>query len=221
MLLSSIKARGSLDAAIERVAERFSIPPNFQRSFAHDLKSAIDEACDQFNRSRPWSKSKSGHELATLSVALHNCLGSLNEQEWAQLERGPCGEGIRGLHEKIYCLAMSSSALVGTAPPSRQPTIRGRGRPPGSISNPIFQELIFRLCVGALVAGGKFTLTTDAPSGTLVDALDLLRPLVPIGLIPHQLTGSMLERQRQAAQRSYQRARAQDSEFNDCWFGVR
>jgi hypothetical protein len=108
-------------------------------------------------------------------------------------------EGLITLKNVLDQLARLVSLLTGSALNSPAPPNRKRGRAPGgrrlgSIKDPLLQEFVFQLWLSTGVAGGKFSFAKDPPRGTLVDALEKLKPYVPTGFMPNVWPGPTLQK---------------------------
>lgn len=90
----------------------------------------------------------------------------------------------------VFLLDRLFSTAVGEVPPlmAGVATLRKkRGKKPGTVNNPEFHDFVWSLLSGAADAGGEFTLDKNAEKGTLIDALNILRPHLPRGVIPNAL----------------------------------
>jgi hypothetical protein len=90
---------------------------------------------------------------------------------------------------------LSSEAVVFLQGVNRRHNSQGRPRGGAfSISSRSLVEFVFRLLLDVRAAGGRLTLDKNTGGGTLVKALDLLRPHLPPGLIPKKPPLSTLAR---------------------------
>ena len=65
---------------------------------------------------------------------------------------------------------------------SRSPSRRGRRRETGS--HPIFQDFVFELLNVAGSFGGGFSFDKNYETGTLLEAIEVLKPYLPPGVVP-------------------------------------
>jgi hypothetical protein len=70
--------------------------------------------------------------------------------------------------------------VLGAAGPTRR-RIHGRGRRPGTVANPIGERVVRRLWRAAEFCGGRLTFDKNYHSGTLKEALEILRAHLPSG----------------------------------------
>jgi hypothetical protein len=63
-----------------------------------------------------------------------------------------------------------------------------------TVKNQMLRELVFSLLSAAYDNYGKFTLDKNRQSGTLLKALDILRPHLPKGLVPNALPVGTIQR---------------------------
>jgi hypothetical protein len=75
-----------------------------------------------------------------------------------------------------------------------QPRANQRGRRPGAVKNPAFQNFVRGLLHAAEVFDGKLTLEKNIEKGTLVEAINLFAPHLPVGFVPEHLSFSTLQR---------------------------
>ena len=79
-----------------------------------------------------------------------------------------------------------------------------RGKKPGTVNNPAFHDFVLSLLSGAADAGGELTLDQNFKKGTLADALNILRPHLPRGVIPNALPFGTIQKIK-SAHAKYQR----------------
>jgi hypothetical protein len=112
----------------------------------------------------------------------------------------PCGLGARSLRSLVKTmwnrwpedLLFAFSSLTGNNPVSEPANGNGRGK--GAVSNWQLQSLVEGLWEAANLHGG--TLYADhkrEDGGTMIRALELLRPVLPEGLLPEVLPTSTIE----------------------------
>ena len=101
------------------------------------------------------------------------------------------------LHQTVFLLDYLFSTVSGKSPPlmagiAQLP--RGQGRKKHAVGSPIFDDFVFRLLVCVAEAGGELTLNPNDEKGTLLDALEALRPHLPSGLIRNALPCGTLQK---------------------------
>jgi hypothetical protein len=74
---------------------------------------------------------------------------------------------------------------------SRKDQVKGPGRPTGTPGNPRLRQLVLDLVHVAKWAGGGFTYDKNYTKGTLVEALEQLRPYAPTGVVPPTLPSAI------------------------------
>jgi hypothetical protein len=137
-------------------------------------------------------------KAAKAAKTLDEAVWSLNQQdrEWVdhiltsrrQREAGK----IRDLRATISNLSIVFSSAIGRPYPHPRGTpayrlARGLKDERPRIKDERFQELVYSLLRAADGASGKFTFNKNSQTGTLVDALQTLRPHLPKGLVPNAL----------------------------------
>jgi hypothetical protein len=171
-----------------RLADLAGVPTNDREAFCERVS---DRLLRLWKRDRRAVSSKPGPDLVKAAKAartLQEAFYRLNkhDREWVdnmlssqmQFERGE----IHHLETTILNLAMVFSVATGRPPPL-PPHL---GRPLG-IKDQMFRELVFSLLSAAVDSHGKFTLDKNSQSGTLLKALNILRPHLPKGLVPAAL----------------------------------
>jgi hypothetical protein len=74
---------------------------------------------------------------------------------------------------------------------SRKDQVKSPGRPTGTPGNPRLRQLVLDLVHVAKWAGGGFTYDKNYTKGTLVEALEQLRPYAPTGVVPPALPSAI------------------------------
>jgi hypothetical protein len=151
---------------------------------------------------------KRGKKLVSAALTLYDTLGNLNKNERALIERifggeakflfdRTSSEGMTGLDQTAYQLALLFSLMTGKPPPrysSQLPETPGKGRRVGTVKNWIFQNFVLDLLISTTTAGGSFTFAKEPLIGTLVEAIRMLAHHLPEGFLPRRLPGSTLQR---------------------------
>jgi len=110
------------------------------------------------------------------------------ETQWSRLKR----ELNQTQKAILRLVAISEKSLIGMTQKKRR-----AGRPNINLQdfwNDNFRIFVIRLLRHVRAAGGHLTLDKNTKTGTLIDALNLLRPHLPSGTIPNALSMSILLR---------------------------
>ena len=158
-----------------RVAELAGIPIGARVHFSVDVYDAI---CDAWEDADIRSAASEIHQDKALSRALDALRTA--KQALADLGQGE-REGLWWPIYEIECgIDLFFEWVLGAAQPTR-PRIHARGRPRGTIKNPIGERFVRRLWRAAEFSGGRLTIDKNYSSGTLKEALEILRAHLPSG----------------------------------------
>jgi hypothetical protein len=158
-----------------------------------------------WERDRRALGTKAGSGLVRAAQAartLDEAFGDLspNDREWIERlwARTPeYKKWILELPRTINRLAHLFSIAAGMAPPlgpaetSRPSPI---GRRPGTIKDMAFREFVRLLLVAAAESGGRLALDKNRGTGSLIEAIEMLAPYLPNGVVPKPLSPSTLQR---------------------------
>jgi hypothetical protein len=188
---------------LERLASQLTklaeVPPDADDSgyFYNAVYEMVEDIWKQDWRAEEWQPSEALRTAQSAAQKLNEALGSLENDDQRRLMRLLDHKPLFSPHENqwveltlmVNSLAALFALSVGTSGPSSMPgTDRlpvGAGRRRGTSNNPAFQRLIEYLRMLASWAGGEFRLDKNYPErSNLIEALDLLRPHLPDGLIP-------------------------------------
>jgi hypothetical protein len=117
---------------------------------------------------------------------------------------------LDGLSITVFHLVALVVTAAGQVPPfapglARAPFKPVRGK--GAVNDPTFHNFVQRLLICVSMFGGSLTLDKNFNRGTLLGALDALRPLLPKGIIPYDLTPHLATLQRiKTAHEKYRRS---------------
>jgi hypothetical protein len=110
-------------------------------------------------------------------------------------ESKPYLDSFQKITKELAELLSEAQSLLQTRPPTNP-----KGRPRRGAFSPILQgtltEFTLRLLLDVRAAGGRLSVNKNLGEGTLVDALNLLRPHLPPGFIPRTLPMGALDRVR-------------------------
>jgi hypothetical protein len=177
-----------------RLCDLARVPPpehNFFRECVHGITETIWRRYRQIAQAAP---SPALIKVAKAARSLHEAqllLGAGDRALVAQIlkhERAVLDQQFESLPRTAWQLDFIFSTVMGTSsnvengrPPGR------RGRKPGTVHNEAFQKLVRDLLLAAFAVRGKFTLYATHERGTLVEALNILRGCLPLGLVPEKL----------------------------------
>ncbi len=192
------------------------------RVSVQECEPFCDSVCDSvqmvWKRDRRAELSQPGEALkrgAQAARTLNQAFGSLNkadrkwvekllnqEPSWSQerlIGRVPDYEPLRELSITVWLLACLFSNATGEVSPLLAGTARlpvKPGREKGTVKDVMFQNFVRDLLIAATEAGGILTLDKNRyyKEGTLVEALDIICPYLPRGVIPYDLHLATLQR---------------------------
>jgi hypothetical protein len=149
--------------------------------------------------------SKPGPDLRKAAEATRSLLKSFDrlrqeDRDWVDnlcAQSTLWGEGIEGLNTTILNLAIVFNHAVGRPSPIPRKSLvlnEKLGVKPLSIRDQMFREIVIGLMNAAVENRGKFTLDSTCKTGTLIEALDLLRCHLPEGLVPDDPPAGTIQR---------------------------
>jgi hypothetical protein len=171
-------------------------------------------------------------KAADAAMNLNDALGSLNQVDRECVERlltlepwalEPWDEWLCDVPKTVWLLAfLFSGAAGGSLPqPLGAAALREKqGRRKGSIKDLMFETFIHHILVHVVEAGGKLTFSkNDGGRGTLIDALNIFRPVLPRGFVPNALPLGTIEKVRTKHSKFHRRQleisrRAQKAHFD-------
>jgi hypothetical protein len=215
---------------VDRIAR---IPDRDLGQFCDTLCDDVQRVWRRDRRSLPTRPGKALKRAAEAARKLHQELNSLTKAdgEWLQslllqepehVQRQLIGRHpgyVDPLHEPTALDGLSITvfdltALVVAAAGQVPPRVLGRarssfkpGRRKGTVNDPTFHNFVASLLIAASAFGGFFTLDKNFKKGTLLEALDALRPYLPRGVIPYNLEPHLATLQRiKTAHEKYRRS---------------
>jgi hypothetical protein len=203
-------------AVLRELADLLEVPEVKRNFHYNEILGNVRDTCELKELSDGLTKEKSAKMLRS-ALALQETLWDLNRREAEFIDKmlysksafllnRISADGTAGLREIAHQLALLFSLLSGKAAPrwpSEGPVRRRRGkspggRRPGSITNSIFQDFVTQLWISTRVAGGKLSLAkspvSGKPQGSLLKAIEMLKPYLPDGLVPNVLPARTLEK---------------------------
>jgi hypothetical protein len=189
-LLADLRHQLSQDLGdvLPRLADLARVPERARNRFFDYVINILFDALENYFWNREAASRLDGNAALTRAMgALRSARQALAELDAQHREAlwWPIAEVESGID--MFC------EMVGSTETAR-PRPRRQGRPTGAVKDSVFQVLCESLLQAAETAGGKLTLQKNAKRGTLIDALDMLAPHLPDGLVPAALPLSTLER---------------------------
>lgn len=196
------------DEVLRQLADLVHVPSEQHEFFFETVRTSVKTAWELDGLVKNGLASKRGKKLVGAALTIYDTLGNLSEPERALIEGilggragyifdRISGQGMTGLDETAYQLALLFSLMTGKPPPrypSQIPETPGRGRRLGTVKNWISQNFVLDLLISTTTAGGSFTFAKEPLSGTLVKAIRMLAHHLPEGVGPRSLSGSTLQR---------------------------
>jgi hypothetical protein len=180
----AIAERSSLE--LRRVADIARVPPGQRDRLAGAILDVVLDAWE--NNDEQEAASQLGSTNAALSRAIEalraakRALADLDENDREGLS-WPISE-IEGGIDRLFEWVVGGPKLTQ---PQSGPKPTRRRRPVGSITNWPFQIFVRDLLLAASGCGGRLTLNHTNETGTLIDAIEILRPCLPERLVPRAL----------------------------------
>ena len=185
-----------------QLANLARVPPEQQEQFFDYVHFAVALVWMRDRRALGTPAGAALVRVAKAARTLHKEFGKLDPLDRKRVERlwrrtPPYKDWLRDLRETVFRLAhlfgsavgMSAPRATGVAVPSHQKTDRWRTH-----KDVIFLDFVRRLRSGVRDFGGELTLDHNSEKGTLVDALHILRPLLPKGVVPNKLPMGTLKK---------------------------
>ena len=102
------------------------------------------------------------------------------------------------LPRSVEAIADLFSVAVNKAPPQGKSGPQKRGRRAGDVEHYSFRQFVFYLrVVTEEWCGGTLTADKDYEKGTLVEAIRILRPYLPVGVVPNPLPLQKIKRDKE------------------------
>jgi hypothetical protein len=197
---------------VSQLADLAGVPKGSRSKFGKLIAEAIGMAEVEQSISpanlpspRPSDVDREARHISTIAKNLDEALGALEKRDadpvrykakillFARL--GGVADRRRWLTELLKNVEEAASGA-----PSVFKTLRGKGRPKGIGGNPALNMFVWRLIEIARITGGRWTHYRDRGSeseikwlGTLLPAMEILRPYLPEGFIPLAGLGRSLE----------------------------
>ncbi len=178
-----------------QVAHVAGVPSEERDQFCELVQGTVQTVWQLDGRARPSKSGQALDEAAQAARALHKAFGKLNKQdrEWLEsfLVPNPYYMGrLRELPLTVWRLAHLFSTAVGKSLPRGTVQVlspKKRDWRLRTVKDVIFENFLSHLFVDVAETGGQLTFTKDSGTGTLIAALDILRPHLPEGVVPNRL----------------------------------
>jgi hypothetical protein len=188
-----------------KIAELAGVPAAEREDCADALRGLVWTTSGSDSRSLPTKPSPALRQAADAARALQAavCDLSVNDHEWVQrftyYDEPHVQELVRTLPRTISRLTTLLGIAIGRYRYSPLDVVDPteplkRGRRPGSFNDPAFHRVVDDVLFCVFAFGGKLTLDKNFEGGTLIAALNELRPYVPAGLIPNVLPLGTLQK---------------------------
>jgi len=183
----------SQDVALQ-IADLAKVPNHARECFCDCICGAAQEVWEWDRRGTSSRPSEALIEAANAARTMKTALQALNEndREWLRKVMSqhiiPASrhDPLRDPDWTVSVLADTFNAAIGRRLfDDREVTSpRKRGRRRGDINDRTFQDFVRHLLLSVRLADGDLTLDKNFKKGTLIDALNILRPHLPKGVIP-------------------------------------
>jgi hypothetical protein len=208
------------DEVLQQLADLGRVPAAQRNFFFKSVRMNVQTACELDGLGKPGLANRKGESLARAALALYDVIGNLNGRERAliakilegkakfifdRISNEEINEGIDGLEEAAYQLALLSSLVTGRPRPrlpSQPPDPPVAGRRSGTVEHWAFQNFVYDLLISTTVADGRLTLSRTNRTGSLIKAIDALTPYLPDQFVPTPLPIRTLQRVKVAYSRA-------------------
>jgi hypothetical protein len=187
-----------------KIATRFRVPKTDRELFCKYLSDRVERIWKRDWRATFSKPSSSLRRAADATRTLQRALDSLpkKDREWvnSMCARSQLwGEGLPALDTTVMNLALVFNHAVGRpSPMPRQSMVLNEklGVRTLSVKNQMFKEVVIVLMSAAVENHGKYTLDSNTGRGTLIDALNMIGPYLPPGLVPapHKLPAGTIQK---------------------------
>jgi hypothetical protein len=185
-----------------KIANLFHVPKVERETFCDHLCTSMQRL---WKRDRRATSSKPGAALRQAAEATRSLLKSFDklrqeDRDWVDnfcAQSTLFGEGIERLDTTILNLAIVFNHAVGRPSPIPRKLLalsEKLGVEPLSVRDQMFREVVTGLMTAAAENRGKFTLDSTSKTGTLIEALDLLRDHLPEGLVRYDPPAGTIQR---------------------------
>ena len=181
---------------VRRLASLAGVPASEQEVFYEDISGSFERI---WQRDRRAVLSKPGPALVraaraatTLQKEFHRL--SQQDREWVENIRSSSMFQEIPLERAIMQLELVFNHAIGRPSKRLELPRAWRHRVQNTVKDQMLRELVFSLLNAARQNYGEFTLDKNSQSGALLEALDILRPHLPKGLVPNALPLGTIQR---------------------------
>jgi len=209
------------DEVLHHLAKFAKVPPDDRQLFFDNVCEAVQTAWERHDIMKGLPIKKKIKALEKTAAILYRTIRNLNKPEREFIEKIVAERKFalnrisrkEGLLEAAYQVSHLFSILTGKPPPpyprrAGQPA--RRGKPPGSVTNWIYQDFVFDLILVARAAGGRLPVNPKLRKGPLIIAIELLAPHLPDALIRKPLSAETLRRINKSVSATEKQANEQD-----------
>jgi hypothetical protein len=185
-----------------KIAELFRVPKVERVLFCDFLCDRVQRLWGRDRRAVSSKPSSSLREAAKATRTLQKAFDRLPDadRKWVEnirVQSALWGEGLDELETTVKNLAIVFNHSVGRSSPipRRSLALNEKLRvTPLNVKDQMFKEVVIVLMSAAVENQGKFTLDANCKTGTLVEALDLLRDHLPQDLVPNELPAGTIQK---------------------------
>jgi hypothetical protein len=183
-----------------RVAALACVPNKNRRDFCDVIQLPLLLIWELDRRASGTRAQEALIRAAEAARALHEAFANLSpddrawiEETWAKVPL--YGKWLPVLPKSVDALADLFSVAVNKAPPQGKSAPQKRGRRSGDVKDLSFRQFVhFLLVVTEECCGGTLTLDKNYEKGTLIEAIRILSPYLPVGVVPNPLPLQKIQR---------------------------
>jgi hypothetical protein len=181
------------DVAMQ-VAELARIPAHERGQFCQRVCDSVQTVWETDRRAVSSKPDRALFKAAEAARTLNEAICSLNKDDREWVERIMARSEYQELPREFLLTISLINHMFSTAIGESSPLIPGtavlrekRGRRRGAVKDITFEVFIRHLLLWATEYDGEFTFGKNDKKGTLIDALNILRPHLPKGVVPNAL----------------------------------
>jgi len=179
-----------------RLAKIAKVPAECRREFCDHISKTVQNARQRDRRS---TGQKPGRRLVYAADAARTLQKEFlrikeDDRDWTETIRQSQMQFVDGEIKNIGGAITNLSMILNAAVGRRSPLPSWLERKSLKIRDQMLRELVFGLLAAAERTGGELTFNKNSETGTLAEALDLLRKHLPNGLVPDPFPASVIQR---------------------------